>query len=226
MKLPFSPRARWAALAVVVFGLSAGGLAYASIPDSGGVIHGCYKKTSPNQGTIRVIDTDKGQTCSNAENALNWNQTGPQGPTGPAGPTGADGPTGPQGPPGAPGPTAALFATGANTDVDGQFHLVASLDVPPADYVVTGSVTLNLGGDDGHATCLLRVNGITLDQQDFDFSNGEVEHDAATLMTDAALAGGSTGTADIACSMEHDDPDAFVSNGIKARLLASEVNFQ
>jgi hypothetical protein len=33
-----------------------------AIPDAGGVIHGCYKKTSPNQGTLRVIDTEKAQT--------------------------------------------------------------------------------------------------------------------------------------------------------------------
>jgi hypothetical protein len=110
--------------------------------------------------------------------------------------------------------------------VDGQFHVVATLDLPPADYVVTGSVTLNLSGDDGHATCALRVNGVTLDEQDFDFSKGAIEHDAATLMTDATLAGGNPGTADVVCSMEHDDPNAFVGNGIKARLLAMQVHFQ
>ena len=75
----------------------AGGVAYATIPDSQGVIHGCY---TPNPtGQLRVIDTDKGQTCKTGEQALSWNQTGPQGPSG------AQGPSGPAGPPGTAGPT-------------------------------------------------------------------------------------------------------------------------
>jgi hypothetical protein len=73
-----------AGLSVVVLCLAAGGIAHANIPDTGGVIHACFKKTSPNQGTLRVIDSDKGQSCSGGENALDWNQTGPQGPAGTA----------------------------------------------------------------------------------------------------------------------------------------------
>src|SRR5438034_11104221 len=75
-----------------------GGIAYASIPDGSGVIHGCYSSTS---GALRVIDTAMGQICSATERVLNWNQTGPTGPTGqtgaqgPYGATGAHGPTGP-----------------------------------------------------------------------------------------------------------------------------------
>ena len=72
----------------------AGGIAYATIPDSSGVIHGCYKKGAPNNkpappdaGSLRVIDTDKGQTCSPSEAPLDWNQTGQQGPPGPTGPS-------------------------------------------------------------------------------------------------------------------------------------------
>jgi hypothetical protein len=42
------------ALTIVGALLVAGGIAYATIPDAGGVIHGCYQK---NQGTLRVIDT-------------------------------------------------------------------------------------------------------------------------------------------------------------------------
>jgi hypothetical protein len=69
-----------------------GGLAYATIPDSNDVIHGCYAK---NNGALRVIDT--GQACTSKETALDWNQTGPIGPQGPAGP------------PGPPGVTTAFF---------------------------------------------------------------------------------------------------------------------
>ena len=50
-------------------------IAYAAIPDSGGVIHGCYKS---NNGTLRVIDTAVTQ-CDNSETPIQWSQTGPQG---------------------------------------------------------------------------------------------------------------------------------------------------
>jgi len=70
-----------------------GGMALASIPDAGGVIHGCYLTTGPPQarGALRVIDTDAGQACVSGEIAITWNQTGPQGPEGPAGATGPAG---------------------------------------------------------------------------------------------------------------------------------------
>lgn len=78
--------------------MSAVGLA--NIPDSNGVISACFKKSSPNQGTLRVVNTEVGQSCSPSEMALTWNQTGPpgsQGPQGPQGPQGAQGPQGSQG---------------------------------------------------------------------------------------------------------------------------------
>jgi hypothetical protein len=61
----------------------------ASIPDSGGVIHGCYRSN----GSLSIIDSAT-QTCTGNETALNWNQTGPQGPAGPQGPQGPAGPAG------------------------------------------------------------------------------------------------------------------------------------
>src|SRR5215471_1384281 len=78
-----------AGLAVLAVG---GGVALATVPDSGGVIHGCYAKPSGGTpaGTLRVIDT--GQSCQANESALNWNQTGQLGPQGPAGPQGQQGP--------------------------------------------------------------------------------------------------------------------------------------
>lgn len=89
MRFLLHGRVRLAALLVVAAGLAAGGIAYASIPDSNGVIQGCYAKS---RGQLRVIDTDKGQTCTANENPLNWNQTGPLGPPGPPGPPGPTGP--------------------------------------------------------------------------------------------------------------------------------------
>jgi hypothetical protein len=71
------------AAAVLVLG---GGLAVASIPDASGVIHACHQK---NQGQLRVIDAEEGQTCRPAEESLVWNQEGVQGETGPRGPSDA-----------------------------------------------------------------------------------------------------------------------------------------
>ena len=48
---------------------------YASIPDSAGVIHGCYDKNG-----LRVIDPSNGAACKNDETSLNWSQSGPQVP--------------------------------------------------------------------------------------------------------------------------------------------------
>src|SRR4029077_744406 len=53
----------------------AGTIALASIPDSAGVIHGCYATKT---GALRVIDTAT-QTCFKGEVALSWNQVAPQG---------------------------------------------------------------------------------------------------------------------------------------------------
>lgn len=64
-----------------VVGVIVGSSALAAIPDAGGVIHGCYNPAR--QGSVRVIDTDAGQTCKATERTLNWNEQGPPGLTGP-----------------------------------------------------------------------------------------------------------------------------------------------
>jgi hypothetical protein len=84
------------------------GVAYAAIPDSAGVIHGCYATKS---GALRVIDTSA--KCANGELALNWSQQGPKGDSGAVGPAGAAGPQGPQGDPGPTGPQGLKGDTGA-----------------------------------------------------------------------------------------------------------------
>ncbi|HST25105.1 MAG TPA: hypothetical protein VLJ76_03860 [Gaiellaceae bacterium] len=112
---------RWlprAGLVAVAVGCLAGGLAYASVPDSSGVIHACYNTSTLHGplGVVRAIDTAKGQTCASYEAALTWNQVGPKGPTGAQGqkgPTGIPGAKGPTGAPGAKGATGAGGAKGA-----------------------------------------------------------------------------------------------------------------
>jgi hypothetical protein len=51
-----------------------GGYALASIPDSSGVFHGCYKVSG---GALRLIDS--GKTCTSRERPVTWNQQGPPG---------------------------------------------------------------------------------------------------------------------------------------------------
>jgi hypothetical protein len=82
MRLQWTGAVRAIVLCALAAGLAAGGIAYASIPDSSGVIHACFKKASPNQGQLRVIDTERGQVCSSNENTVEWSAVGPQGPPG------------------------------------------------------------------------------------------------------------------------------------------------
>jgi len=107
-----------------------GGIAYATIPSSNGVIQGCYQMTS---GTLRVIGTNPtvgGGKCSSSEKALNWNQRGPtgargatgangtngtNGATGATGATGLTGPTGPTGADGLAASSGSMFVTTAHT---------------------------------------------------------------------------------------------------------------
>jgi hypothetical protein len=57
----------------------AGGIAYATIPDGNGVVHGCYGNIS---GQLRVIDPSAGGACKSSETSLDWNQQGVQGAQG------------------------------------------------------------------------------------------------------------------------------------------------
>jgi hypothetical protein len=59
--------------AVMGLAMSAG-IAYASIPDSGGTVHGCVKTATATNGThgIKVIDTATTPTCPTGFENLNW----------------------------------------------------------------------------------------------------------------------------------------------------------
>jgi collagen triple helix repeat protein len=74
-----------------------GGVAWATIPDSGGVIHTCYSQST---GTWRPIDYPTAR-CKSGETQLDFNQRGVQGNPGPQGPPG---PKGDKGDPGLQGP--------------------------------------------------------------------------------------------------------------------------
>ena len=86
------------AVTVAIVGLLlAAGVAEATIPDSGGTIHACYKVSN---GDLRLIDPSAGGSCNSNEKSLSWTQSAPQGPQGDQGPAGVQGTTGPQGPAG------------------------------------------------------------------------------------------------------------------------------
>lgn len=120
-----------------------GSVAYATIQDTGGTIHGC---ASNGNGSLRVVGS--AGACKSGETPLDWNQQGVAGPTGPVGATGATGPTGPTGPTGATG------SPGINGDgyfsVDGRccFNVtqtgdeVGSLLVAAGHYLVTATFAL------------------------------------------------------------------------------------
>ena len=80
---------------LVLGSVLATGVAWAAIPSTtGAVITACMKRSS---GEIRLIDAQAGKKCSNNEQTVTWNQTGPQGPAGATGAAGAQGPAGPAG---------------------------------------------------------------------------------------------------------------------------------
>ncbi len=83
MKVRSSGRVLIAGLVLVV-GAAAGGIAYADIPDSAGVLHGCYSPNGAKQknGTqLNIVDRDSA-SCTRNRAEVAWNQTGPPGADG------------------------------------------------------------------------------------------------------------------------------------------------
>jgi hypothetical protein len=60
-------------VAVAVLAVALGGVAYATIPDSGGVIPSCYGKST---GSLRVIDPSKGQHCTARQTPIESSSVG------------------------------------------------------------------------------------------------------------------------------------------------------
>jgi hypothetical protein len=179
----------------IVGALVSGGIAYAAIPDAGGVIHGCYKKSSPNQGTLRIIDTEKAQTCSNAETAVTWSQTGPQG---------SQGPQGPQGPSGSSHAYSTFNGVG-QTQISPSSNTITQLTLPAGDYVVwaTGSVVrsglINTSGSANDVKCALddpECNAVTASEAEANFDDG----DAVPYMLVATMSLSKSGTITVDCT--------------------------
>jgi len=150
--------------------LAGAGVAYATIPDSNGVIHACYAKPSGNTvppGTLRVIDTGLGQSCGLNETALSWNQQGVRGATGPQGPkgaTGTQGSQGVQGPAGPSGPSGTSHGWGHATggialDTLGYKQVDSIGNLPQGRYMVWVAGQIGDNGGDSHASCRLVSGG-------------------------------------------------------------------
>ena len=72
------------AAALLVVSAAAGGIAWASVPDSNGVIHGCYSVNgakATNGTQLNIINSDAA-SCSKGKQAVTWNQTGQDGTDG------------------------------------------------------------------------------------------------------------------------------------------------
>jgi hypothetical protein len=102
----------------VVMGALIGGVAWASIPDSKGVIHGCYANTSPH--TLQVIDTATTASCPSGTTAMNWNAKGP------------------------PGPSNAYAAHhDASVSLSSAGSTLVSLSLPAGNFVITGKTEMD-----------------------------------------------------------------------------------
>jgi hypothetical protein len=137
---------------VVGVGVAVGGIAYASIPDSNGVIHGCYRPT-----TGQLIVATSGKGCEEGWTPLNWSQTGPTGLTG------ATGATGPTGATGATGPSDGWDALSSGTvPTGGSFVTLTggATGITPGTYLTSGHVVWGpLAAGDASLQCFLHVSG-------------------------------------------------------------------
>lgn len=129
--------------------VAVGAGAYAAIPDSHGVIHGCYVERS---GQLRLTDGEDGdpRPCDRGEVALSWNQRGEPGEAGPPGPQGPEGPAGPQGPEGPPGPAGSvagrIVVHAEKTVTSGEGLDVLTVECPPGKVATGGGYHVGEAG--------------------------------------------------------------------------------
>src|SRR5207302_3617488 len=120
--------------AMTAAALLIGGIAFASIPGSDGVIHGCFKTANPGKGALIAIDS--AATCPSGFTALNWNQTGPTGPQGPQGPAGPPGPV-----------NVTVVNSPANATIPAGSYNQATASCLPGQIAIAGGYFVNGNGD-------------------------------------------------------------------------------
>jgi Collagen triple helix repeat (20 copies) len=216
-------------VAAVAAALVGGSIAYATIPDSSGVIHGCYQKSG---GSLSVIDAQV-TPCGKSQTELDWNVQGPTGPQGPQGPQGAlgpqgdPGPTGPAGPQGQQGPAGpsgtshAYSTTGGFVQYGTSPVQVASLSLPAGTYLVwaTGIVV------DGNVTtghdCVLASGGTTLEEEKVTTTTGPYAATAVSFSEPVTLS--SAGSVVVKCSSATDN-SANANEGADVDITAVTVD--
>jgi hypothetical protein len=191
--------------AVAGFALCAG-IAYASIPDSGGVIHGCYANKD---GSLRVIDTGSGGACAaKKETPLNWNQKGPTGARGPSGPTG----------------TSHGYYSYAGllsfTVLGGSFATVGKLSgLPAGTYIVTARGLVEDLPNDQEAECKLVAGGTDVQETPVDtFATGSPR---LPFTLSAAVTLSSPGSIETGC--DSNDSGGFAS-ALDVSMTAAAVD--
>lgn len=132
-------RRRWLILVgMAATALAAGGIAYATIPDSNGIYTACMLK---GVGTLRLIDPSLPtgnlmSHCTSLETQLSWGKTGPPGAQG------AQGPQGVQGPPGPAGGSSDVYTSHDDRIVPaGNTDTVVYLTLPAGTYALSANVT-------------------------------------------------------------------------------------
>ncbi|HXE94540.1 MAG TPA: hypothetical protein VN544_12130 [Gaiellaceae bacterium] len=193
------------------------GVAYATIPDSSGAIHGCYARSG---GSLRVIDATV-TNCKAGETSLDWNvqgQQGPQGPNGPAGPAGPQGPqgtTGSQGPAGPQGPSGLShgYLASSNQVPVAEFPAFSNVgsiaSVPDGTYMIWAQISLDDSLNEPSGNCSLKVNGVV---QSPTATAVELKSGTAnlTVVSAATLSGGGS-TVDAQCRMGDNTTSANVN---------------
>jgi len=171
-----------------VAGFAAAGIAYASIPDSSGVIRACY---AGRNGHLRVIDTDASGTCTSSEEPLNWNQVGPKGATGERGPSN-----------GFVSANYSLFPTPLPetfTDIG------VRLNLPAGRFISSATVGLDNGGEPWRqvaARCFLSGpdGAVTSSSGDVEFGDSDASVESGTIPLAGAIQLAAAGMVTVRCS--------------------------
>jgi hypothetical protein len=208
------------------------GIAYATIPDSNGVIHGCFGKSG---GDVRVIDNTV-TNCSKTESALTWNiqgaqgPQGVQGPAGPAGPQGVPGPTGPQGPAGPQGPSGTshgyFVANGIRVLGGTPLKVQEISNLPAATYLVWAAGNAGDAANDASATCILVAGATTIVKSQFDmvFPGISTRDGNSSFSLAGAVTLASPGSVEVDCSSNDTSGNARAFNVSMTAVTIDALN--
>ncbi len=213
--------------------LGVAGIAYATIPDENGVIHGCYQKSG---GALRVIDASV-TNCSKTETSLNWNvkgatgPVGPEGAQGPQGPAGLAGPPGPQGLQGPPGPSGTshgyFSAPGTTVVLIPTPHKVDELaNLPAGTYLVWAAGDVADGFNDSVATCTLVSGGTNIVKSVFDqvYPGLSNRDGSSSFALTGAVTLSATGSIEVDCASNDTSGTSFAVNASMTAVTVDALN--